>query len=180
MIKRLISSLLALVMCLVLSSTAFAAEGNKDTTKGNVATDVKEETLSAENANIVPFSGAETWGKTSSFKNVGTFTMEGNNLTPVKTMGANGNLSLKLDNANVVGSLDSINLRIEVRSHATQKVLKSWTFYDFWGISNTQLSGSVKVNKGDQIQIYFRVYDADTGNYNDNRQVNISYSYKLQ
>lgn len=169
--KRLFSMLIAVVMCFGVSSVAFATEiPNND----SIAI-----TTAKENEGIVPFA-AETWGKTSSFRKVGTFTMEGNNLTPVKTMGSSGTLSIKLDDAHVVGNLSSINLKVQIKDHSTQRVLKEWTITRFSGIANYELSGGLAVRSGQRIQVHFTAYDAATGNYNDNRQVNITYSYRLR
>lgn len=126
MVKRVIVSLLTLAMCLGMSSTAFAMESDKDTTKEKFGIMVSDDTLATENAEIIPFGGVETWNKTSSFKNVGSFTMEGNNLTPVKTMGGSGQLSLRLDDVFLVNSLDNIDLLVQIVDHNTQKVLKEW------------------------------------------------------
>lgn len=180
MVKRIIVSILTLAMCFSMSSTAFAVEAKKDTPKENSGIEVSESILATENAEIVPFGGAETWSKTSSFRNVGSFTMEGNNLTPVKTMGGAGQLSIRLDDVYPVNSLDSIDLLVQIVDHNTQKVLKEWKIYDFTYLANYELSGSVNVQSGKKIQVFFKVFDTDTGKYNDSRQVKINYSYRLK
>ena len=167
--KRFLSLLVAMIMCLGMSTMAFAAEVPETT-----------QNISVESNQAMPRGGVETWAKRTSFYNVGKFTMEGNNLTPVKTMGATGTLSLRLDDVHHVGSLDSINLRVEIRNANTQAVLKSWTINNFWGVANHELSGGLAVKSGQKIQISFRAYDAATGNYVASKPVYVSYSYRLK
>ena len=178
--KRLLSLLLATVLCLGMSSVAFAAETPETSLEGNTAENVVEENQISDTANgeIVPFA-AETWGKSTSFKKVGTFTMEGNNLTPVKTIGATGSLSLRLDDVQAVGEMKNIHLIVQIKDHNTQKVLKEWSIYEFWHIQN-HVSSSLNVKKGQKIQIYFKAFNANTGLYDDNQLVKITYSYRLK
>lgn len=179
--KRIISLLLVTVMCFGTATVALAAETPETKQQGNNNAIVVEESLVSDttaNSEIVPFA-AETWGKTSSFKRVGTFTMEGNNLTPVKTIGATGSLSLKLDDAQVVGELKNIHLIVQIKDHNTQKVLKEWSIYDFWHIQN-HVSSSLNVKKGQKIQIHFKAFNVKTGLYDDNQMVKITYSYRLK
>lgn len=165
--KRFFALLLALLMCVVMSSHAFAASA--DTPMAAVIS-------SSENDEIMPLATG-TWGQSSSWKEVGTFTMEGNNMTPVKTMGIKGNLYLRVT-ARVVGSNKHINLRVQIVEAYSEATKKTWWMNDFYAISSS-LSGCYSVNNGQQIQVYFRAYDADTGNYVDSRQVEITYYYKL-
>ena len=92
MFKRFLAFALAMCMCLSMATVASATEveNNPLTAETEVW---KMTTVDAEEA--VPYGGAETRAKKTSFYNVGSFTMEGNNLTPVKTMGVAGKLYLK-------------------------------------------------------------------------------------
>lgn len=68
-LRKILSIALAVVMLFSFTTVAYAVEGD-----------------------VAPCAGTETWyagnGK------VGSFTLSGNNLTPVKTMGATGNLTV--------------------------------------------------------------------------------------
>lgn len=168
--KRFLAILSAICLCLSMSTIAFATEKVTDVT----------ESKSAEVWEVMPFGGVETWVKKTSFYNVGSFTMEGNNLTPVKTMGTAGTLSLRLDDIHPVGSTSNINLRVQIRNASTQAVLKEWVIKDFWGLANYELSGGLTVKSGQKIQISFRAYDAASGNHVASKQVYVSYSYRLK
>lgn len=165
--KRLLALLLTLVMCVGISSEAFAASGVP--TEANV--------LSTDGGEIMPLA-AETWGKTSTWKEVGGFTMEGNNMTPVKTIGASGKLSIRLT-AWALGPKEEIDLRVRIVEAYSEELLKEWWLYDRSLVVEFELPGSLSVKKGDQIQVYFRAYDPNTGNYLGSEEVMITYWYKL-
>ena len=103
MTKRIFSILLASIMCLSLSVTALAAESEEyvlpteygncgsivlnDNGEGVVEIPMSSNTIPS----IIPLGGGtETWSTTGKKVLVGSFSMEGNNLTPVKTIGVNG------------------------------------------------------------------------------------------
>lgn len=178
MFKRFLAFALAMCMCLGMATVASATEVNHNPMIAE--TEVWKMTT-VDGEEMAPYGGGtETWGASEGFVHVGSFTMEGNNLTPVKTMGVKGKLYLKLNDVHPVGSTDNINLRVQIRDASTQAVLKQWTINDFWGVANRELSGYLEVKQGQKVQISFRAYDADSGQYIDSKQVYVSYSYKLQ
>lgn len=124
-------------------------------------------------SNIIPFGGCtETWSTVGSKVNVSSFTMEGNNLTPVKTIGvSNYNIGIYTD----FSASQTVKVTTEIRKAYTSTVLAN-------GASSTAKSGSYMtglayVNKGDKIQIFFRVTDS-SGKYNDNLPCKITYYYQ--
>lgn len=183
MTKRFLSILLSMAMCLSLSATAFATESEDYVTfreRGGVVTlNEKGEGMveipvsSLDDTNITPFGGGnETWSTTGKKVKVGSFTMEGNNLTPVKTIGVSGyNLGIYTD----FSANKSVKVTTEICKAYSSTVLAK-------GASSTAKSGSYStglayVNKGDKIQIFFRVTDAN-GKYDDNLPCKITYYYQ--
>lgn len=178
--KRILVVLMAMFMCFGMSSVALADEVPTATMKRENFTNIERAIFPpVVNNEITPFA-TETWGKTTGYKKVGSFTMTGNNLTPVKTIGATGNLRLRLDSVQVVGATKNYKLRVQIKDYSSQKVLREWTTNGFTSIKNTVLSGYQSVAKGQKIQIYFRIYEAATNKYVDSQKVKITYSYSLQ
>ena len=92
--KRIITVLLSLCMCLSMTGMAFATQSNSLEEGEIITKEIKvnsdgwamvEIPATSEENGIVPYGGTETWDEDSAF--VGSFTMTGNNLTPVKTIG---------------------------------------------------------------------------------------------
>lgn len=160
MVKRFLATLLALAMLVSMSTVAFAAE------------DVKAPSNSV-NAEIVPFAGTEVWDKTEAY--VGIISMDGNNLTPVKTIGRDSNLLTIYSEGQRVVANPNCKMEIQVRKAYTNTVLASsgkqmcsgWNY----------ISVSLNVPKGTKIQVYFRLYDLN-GNYQDEYHATFGYWYK--
>ena len=184
MAKRFFSVILAMVMCCSFSATAFAAVPEKEhpvsfqeqgevvtlDSNGEAMIEVPAKLLAGSDS--IPFGGGtETWSTTGKTVTVGTFTMTGNNLTPVKTIGVSGyNIGIT--------TKFSANKSVRVTTEI-QKAYSSTVLAD--GVSSVSRSGSYStglayVNKGDKIQIYFRVTDTN-GKYDDNLPCTITYSY---
>ena len=181
--KRFFAILLALIVCFSMSSTVFAIADTPTITEtsgfnteddGWVLFDIP--TITVGNDTVLPCSGTETWyGTGYSIKNVGEFTMEGSNLTPVKTIGttiSNSCLGIYAD----FESSELVTLTIQIRKAYTNTVLAEKK-------SGLTKSGSVvvkllNVKKDDKVQIYFKVTDAN-GNYRDSLKCKVSYGYSL-
>lgn len=178
MLKRFLSFFVAMAICLGMPCTAFAAEvSTNDVVDSNVTTanedwatlEVPDETGSV----VAPLTigGTETWiGSDRSNE----FTFYGNNLTPVKTIGQTGKLYLYVCFTNL-GT--PVKLRIQIRDADTQEVMDYRTIgpTDYYENDTTMI---YPVEKGDRIQISFRVYDAN-GNYDDDRPLRIVYGYYI-
>ena len=106
-------------------------------------------TIYAE-GDIMPLAGRETWE--AGGRLVGSFTLEGGNVTPVKTMGATGKLR-------VYGFADAENngnpwwIKIQIKDYNTGKVLAEGTTGSKTS-SQQVYSVSLDVTKGQQIRIY--------------------------
>ena len=164
--KRLLSCALALCMLLGMSMVAFATE------MPEMANKVVQPSASVEDNSIDPRSGEELWNG-HNIVYVGTFTMTGNNLTPVKTTGYTGPLAIITDYTST-RSNTPVLLRVEIRDWATQEVIAYNT------TTVAKQSGRIVV-QGDvgwhqKIQIFIKVYDKN-GNYDTNLPCKISYSY---
>ena len=107
--KRLFAVILTLCMCLVNVTTAFATEGSLENS---------EESTSVTNE-VITYSGEEIWNGSGTV-HVGSFTMEGNNLTPVKITGYSGPLAI-ITNFRSTRSNTPVYLRVEIRDWATIK-----------------------------------------------------------
>lgn len=125
-LRKILTFVLVLVVTLSFTSTVYA-EGD-----------------------IMPLSGRETWyaggGK------VGSFTLEGGNVTPVKTMGDSGKLR-------IYGFADAENngnpwwIRIQIEDYNTGKILAEGTTGSKTS-SQQVYSISFDVTKGQQFRIY--------------------------
>lgn len=119
---------------------------------------------------VMPRAGSEVWNKMNAY--VGKFTMEGNNLTPVKTVG------LEKDSLNIV--IDSfkcskpVYLTVQIRKAYSSQVYAQATLGPSTSGGNRYFG--TYIPKGTQIQISFRVTDVN-GNYDDNLECTIEYSY---
>lgn len=184
MVKRFFSALLAAIMCLSLSATAFAAEPDEGLAffeQGGVVTlnekgegTVEIPVSSVDDSSIVPLGGGtETWSTVGGRVSVGSFTMEGNNLTPVKTIGVSGyNIGIYTQ----FSASQSVKVTTEIRKAYSSTVLSNGGSSSA-AKSGNYLTGLAYVNKGDKIQIFFMVTDAN-GRYNDNLPCKITYSYQ--
>lgn len=104
----------------------------------------------ADDSGIMPCGGTETWYAGDGL--VGSFTLEGDNLTPVKTMGASGKLR-------VYGTAESNNngnpwwIRVQIKDAYSGKVLAESNSI-FSTDSLQAYSVSLNVTKGQQIRVY--------------------------
>jgi len=171
MSKRFLSVLLALAMCLGITTMAFAAEGPLEENSSTLLS-VPSTT---NDFGIVPYGGVETWNKTSA--TVGTFTMTGNNLTPVKSIGRTGKLYITADYEDAgSGSAKNIKLLIQIVNADTQKTRIEWMTPASSYKRNWESPTGLSVTSGQKIQVFFKAFD-ETGNYLSNRNVKITYGY---
>lgn len=187
MMKRFFATLLTLAMCLSMTTPTTLMAGASEippTTVDNAEFTADEDgwTLlevptTADGSGIVPYGGVETWDYTGyTQRHVGDFTMEGYNLTPVKTIAQNDSMNRYLTiYTNFTCSSSSI-LTVQIRDYPSGTVLAQ-------NKSGATTNGSVTVQasgvSGRRVQIYFRVTDAN-GNYSGSRSCNISYGYTLR
>lgn len=173
MLKRFLVFSLAVCVCMSMSSVAFASNSALSPIgsieNGYLPPD--SPFVSAGNG-VVPYGGTETW---TNGDFVGSFTMYGNNLTPVKTIGKSGDLTLTIyyDSQNDT----SVYLTVQFLKANTNQVLSEWKM----GPSKDKELGFAVcegLTKGQKIQVYFRVTDKN-GKYNDNQPCWISYSYTI-
>lgn len=179
MFKRITVILMAVCFCMTMFSVAFAAEDISTVTEtadvelNSDGWSVLEVPVSPSIDGLMPLGGTETW-KATSFTRVGTFTMEGNNLTPVKTIGADRDyLILRIDS---FSCSKKVKLTVNIEEAYTEKVLGSRT--SSLTTSGGEMYVLANVAKGDKVQIYFRIVDAN-GKYDDNLKCTITYSYCL-
>ena len=186
--KRFFATLLALVMCLSMVPTAFAITEDTAVAENiNVADEdgwvLLELPSSNEDGSVaVPYGGGtETWKWTGfmSENYVGSFTMEGNNLTPVKTLdpSLDGGLNLEII-ANYTCST-KVRLTVQIRKAYTSTVLAEDNSGYNYSTSGGANPVALNLKPGDKVQIYFRIVK-DNGVYDDNLKCNISYSYSLR
>ncbi len=115
---------------------------------------------------IMPLAGRETWDAGGRY--VGSFTLEGGNITPVKTMGANGKLRV-YGFANAENNGNPWWIRVQIIDYSTGGVIAETTTTPRTS-SQQAYSVSLDVVKGQQIQIYmsyvtFPVNDANVSIY---------------
>ena len=158
-IKRFLSILLVVVLCFATSTVAFAEEDTVENTYESVS---------------IARAGTEVWDSRGRGTG-GTFTMTGNNLTPVKTVG------LVADRLNIVidsySSNQPVYLTVQIRKAYSDVVLAQTTF----GPSSSG-GGSyfgTYIPYGTKIQIYFVVTNA-SGEYISSLPCTITYSYFYQ
>lgn len=167
MTKRILAFLMAMCLCFGMSTVAFAAENSTETT--GVST-------------LAEGSGTSTWNG-AEYKYVGSFTMEGNNLTPVKTMGKAGKLTIHTCFGIINGKTGYVV--VQIKDASTGKVLAEHNRYKKgFPASNTQADKhgdtvSTTVKKGQKIQIHFKVLDKN-GKYQDGWNCGIRYYYSLK
>ncbi len=178
--KRILAFAMTILMCLLSPIMAYASDIElSDEEEGIVTQEVEvnndgyaiiEISAPFTESNIVPLGGgSETWNKDAA--TVGTFTMTGNNLTPVKTVGKP--YEILMVNAKYSASKPVI-LTVQIRRAYTSTVL---------GQAKSSAASSGKVtamygsSQGDKIQIYFRVTDKN-GKYDDNLACKITYGYQ--
>lgn len=166
MSKRFLAILLAAIMCLGSTSTAFASEQVFDGCElGNIS---DENSISPQT-----ISGTETWSKDSDFS--AKFTFYGNNLTPVKTIGRTGYYKIYIDfDMADIGSSTPVRLRTQIRDAYSSSYYKDLELGPTTSFSDTL--PAVYLTKGTKIQISFRVLDKD-GNYDANRKMKMRYGY---
>lgn len=184
--RRFISTLLAMVMCVSFSSMAFAAEATEadepmmigetlTVTSDNNGEAVIEVPATAVENEILPMSGAETWSKVGGKVKVGSFTMEGNNRTPVKTIGVNGyDLAIYAE----YSCSKSVVLTAQIVKAYESTTLGGGDGDSVLGKTGKVSTGLAYVNKGDKVQIRFRIFDAN-GNYLPNQTCTITYWYQF-
>ena len=178
MMKRFLALLMAMAMCMGMSSVAFATDSHAvipGQYEASADDDgwIEMDMTALSGGGIAPTSigGTETWNLGQDWSS--SFTFYGTNLTPVKTMGATGKLTLGV----VYNSSTTVKLVIKARKAYTTETLFQWTtsastYYD-------NIYPPFSVQKGQQIQLFFKVLDKD-GNYSSSRALTMSYGYRLQ
>lgn len=168
--KRLLAVLMCMVMCLSMSSVAFAAETTN-------ASDDLQATEADNDSGIVPYGGTETWNFTG-YVGVyaGGFDMEGRNTTPVKTIATNPNNQYLVISTDFKCNSPSI-LTVQIKEYPSGRVLAQKS-------SGVTTNGSVTVGagpnmSGKKVQIFSRITDAN-GTYIDSRVCHIDYWYTLR
>ncbi len=179
--KRILAIAMAMLLCVFSPIMAYASETELSNKEGGIVTQeievnsdgwaMVEMPASNTESDIVPFGGGtETWNKDSA--TVGTFTMTGNNLTPVKTVGKS--YEFLMVGADYSASKPVI-LTVQIRKAYTSTVLGQGK--SSAASSGKNVTASYRCTKGDKIQIYFRVTDKN-GKYNDNLACKITYRYQ--
>ncbi len=177
--KRCLAIVLAIAMCFGTSTTALAAEANvkdngkKTTVERNDWKIAEIPTEIMENESITR-GGTETW-TSNQITTVGTFTMEGRNTTPVKTIGRNdcSYLGIRVDSFECS---TPVKLTVQIKRAYTGEILSSRT--SSATTSGRNLITFCNVSYGDKVQIFFKITDAN-GNYLDTTRCTIKYSYRL-
>ena len=115
-----------------------------------------ERKLSLSNSSceeIIPMSGTETLY--SGRGSIGSFSLVGSNLTPVKTMGSSGTFTLL---GTATASPEYYCIRVQIRDYPSGRVLCSTTTGSVSISNNNGITNyyapSIWVNQGQQIQIY--------------------------
>lgn len=168
--KRLLAVLMSMVMCLSMSSVAFAAETTN-------ASDDLQATEANNDSGIVPYGGVETWDFTGYIgKYAGGFDMEGRNTTPVKTIATNSYNQYLIIDTDFTCSSPSI-LTVQIKEYPSGRVLAQKS-------SGVTTKGNVTVAagpnmSGKKVQIFSRITDAN-GTYIDSRVCHIDYWYTLR
>lgn len=155
-IRRFLSILLVVVMCFATSTVAFAEEDTVENTYESIS---------------IARAGTEVWDnpvKTT----CGTFTMTGNNLTPVKTIGVNSRILYIIIDS--YSSNQPVYLTVQIRKAYTSVVLAEEVFGPSSSGENKILSTYIPYNT--QIQINFIVTNA-SGEYISSLPCTITYSY---
>lgn len=187
--KRLLAIFMTMVMCLSMSAHAFAAENVDNAVKDSVTS--SEETVDVEDLQFIDIpsasagggtaginSGVETWDFTGYMGYyAGGFTMEGHNLTPVKTIATNSYNQYLVISTNFSQCSAASKIRVQIKEYPSGNILAQNT-------SSVGTSGSVTVAagpgmSGKKVQIDTRIYDAN-GNYIDSRTCRIDYWYTLR
>lgn len=174
--KRLLCMFMAALMCVSTSAVAFAAE-ETPVMDDDVVTQEIEVNSEGWAVAEVPTSaiesraGSEVWDKDAA--TVGTFTMTGNNLTPVKTVGKP--YEFLLVGADYTASKPVI-LTVQIRKAYTNTVLGN-VGKSSAASSGKNITAGYRCTKGDKIQVYFRVTDKN-GKYDDNLACKITYRYQ--
>ena len=122
----------------------------------------------------IPPVVAQSWAA-SEWTEVGTFTMEGNNLTPVKRIDS-GDYDYVIVKVDRFSCEKPVQMSVEVVQAYTDRVLAR-------EVSPLSTEGSdieviCPVKTGDLFQIFFRITD-EFGVYDDNLECNLTFSYKL-
>ena len=145
--KRLYAFFLSVILGLSITNVAHAT----DCTPISVDSDNIVFTFSDEQP-IVPYAGVETWYKTS-LHTVGSFYLDGQNLTPLKTIGNAGSLTVYADATASHGN--PYVLYMEIREYPSGRVLASGKSVSMCDCGSVQHAGlTLKVQKGQKIQVF--------------------------
>lgn len=138
--RKLTSILLAVLSAMCLTGICYAEE----TTTATVPTaDVTADTVARAGRETLYAGGGS----------IGSFYLEGNNLTPVKTMGISGEFTLF--GRATCSSTKAWWVRVQILDAYTGDVLASTKTYSSTGLDTIQdYSMSINVTKGQKIQIY--------------------------
>lgn len=183
--KRFLATFLAMVMCFSFAPMAFATDISTASAETDTLTDDEgwvalDTVFTVEDNQLIPMAGGtETWAYTG-WKSVpvGSFTMEGNNLTPVKTLDptASSSVPLNLEVSATYSCSTSVRLTLQIRKAYSSKVLAEDVSY--LGTSGGAVAVAEGLSAGDKVQIFFRIVKGN-GSYDDNLKCNISYNYGL-
>lgn len=138
-VKKTITLLFALFLAFSVNVSAFAQSFAEERIPSRITSSEA----------LKPMSGTETLYRGTGV--IGSFTLVGSNLTPVKTMGASGSFTLY---GTAKASSSSFGIRVQIRDYYTGRVLCSTT-------SDTVVNGTadyqtpvISVSNGQKIQIY--------------------------
>ncbi len=138
---KLIVSMLSVFA--ILTTNSFCAFAQTSMLEGEIPKVYSHE------SEIMPMSGEETLY--SGNHSIGSFTLIGSNLTPIKTIGNSGNFSLY---GTATSNSSSFCVRVQIREYPSGRVLTSTTTgntYDGVAVYATPI---IWLNAGQRIQIY--------------------------
>ena len=98
---------------------------------------------------IVPMSGEETLY--SGDHSIGSFTLTGSNLTPIKTIGNSGQFTLY---GTATSNSSSFCVRVQIREYPSGRVLTSTTTGNIYNGVSVYSTPVIWLNAGQRIQIY--------------------------
>ncbi len=185
--KRFLALLLATIMCFSVVPASSASESTDANNPSVIVSEKQTITFNSDGeaiatlptstvlSSVSSISEVETWNNVTGWINVGTFTMEGNNVTPVKKIGVTGySVAIYAE----YSCSKSVKMTVQILKAYTSSVLLGGEGISSVGKTGTVLTGSAPVTRDQEVQIYFRITDAN-GNYDDNLPCTVTYWYYL-